>query len=156
MWESIWRLFFSTADKHKAKRHQWRVPEPTLLLAAFLGGCIGAMAGMALFHHKTRKTKFRVGVPAAVVLWAVILIFGGLPFCLLALDLRRSGKCGKIYEIVKKGIFAAGIIVPLRKCRLFTERGFVCSRDTRGEGRPAAVPGDGNGKTDCCAGRCLW
>ena len=87
-------FFLYGQDKHKAKRHQWRVPEHTLLLAAFLGGCIGAMAGMALFRHKTRKTKFRVGVPAAVVLWADIG-FLGVPFCLLALGLRRSGKVWK-------------------------------------------------------------
>lgn len=50
-------------DKRKAKRHKWRVPEATLLGVAFLGGSIGAFLGMQVFHHKTRKAKFYIGVP---------------------------------------------------------------------------------------------
>ena len=50
-------------DKRKAKRHKWRIPEATLLGVAFLGGSIGAFLGMQVFHHKTRKAKFYIGVP---------------------------------------------------------------------------------------------
>ena len=50
-------------DKWKAKSGAWRIPERTLLLTALLGGSAGALAGMLLFHHKTRKPKFTVGVP---------------------------------------------------------------------------------------------
>lgn len=50
-------------DKQKAKRHKWRIPEATLLGVAFLGGSIGAFLGMQVFHHKTRKAKFYIGVP---------------------------------------------------------------------------------------------
>lgn len=50
-------------DKQKAKRHKWRIPEATLLDVAFLGGSIGAFLGMQVFHHKTRKAKFYIGVP---------------------------------------------------------------------------------------------
>ena len=31
------------------------------------------IAGMIVFHHKTRKWKFRILVPVSVVLWAGIL-----------------------------------------------------------------------------------
>ena len=52
------------ADKQKARKNRWRIPERTLLLTALLGGSIGALAGMYAFHHKTRHLKFTLGVPA--------------------------------------------------------------------------------------------
>ena len=51
------------ADKLKARRNKWRIPENTLMAAAFLGGSIGALCGMYLFRHKTRHPKFTIGVP---------------------------------------------------------------------------------------------
>lgn len=60
-------------DKRRAKRGKWRIPERTLLLSAFLGGSLGAALGMVLFHHKTHKSKFRIGVPLALLLWILIL-----------------------------------------------------------------------------------
>ena len=56
------------ADKRKARREQWRVPEKTLLLLALLGGSAGALLGMRVFHHKTRKWYFRFGIPAMLLL----------------------------------------------------------------------------------------
>jgi len=44
-------------DKHKAKAKGWRIPERTLLLLALFGP-FGALAGMLVFRHKTRHTKF--------------------------------------------------------------------------------------------------
>ena len=38
------------------------IPETTLLIAAVFG-VIGAFSGMHVFHHKTRKPKFYIGVP---------------------------------------------------------------------------------------------
>ena len=54
------------ARQNKGKR---RVPERTLILLAFFGGCIGAALGMVLCRHKTKHTKFLVLVPLSVVLW---------------------------------------------------------------------------------------
>lgn len=51
------------ADKRRAKKHLWRIPEKTLFLSALLGGSIGALAGMYAFHHKTKHWYFYVGVP---------------------------------------------------------------------------------------------
>lgn len=66
-------------DKYKAQRETWRISEAALLLTAFAGGCVGAAAGMAHFHHKTRKIKFRVSIPLALALWIGILAFFVLP-----------------------------------------------------------------------------
>ena len=60
-------------DKWKAKSGAWRIPERTLLLTALLGGSAGALAGMLLFHHKTRNPKFTVGVPVMLAVHCVIL-----------------------------------------------------------------------------------
>lgn len=51
------------ADKQRAKRGRWRVPEKTLLLLAVLGGSVGAIGGMHAFRHKTRHWYFRRGLP---------------------------------------------------------------------------------------------
>jgi len=56
------------ADKKKAQKSEWRIKESTLILSAFLFGGIGALAGMKVFHHKTKHTKFIVLVPLAVIL----------------------------------------------------------------------------------------
>lgn len=56
------------ADKGKAKRNAWRIPEKTLLGLAALGGGPGAWIGMYVFHHKTRKLKFSLGVPLITIL----------------------------------------------------------------------------------------
>ncbi len=49
-------LFF--IDKQKAKKDRWRIKESTLHIVGFLGGIIGSIAAMILFHHKTKKPKF--------------------------------------------------------------------------------------------------
>ena len=40
-------------DKAKARRGSRRIPEKTLFLFTLLGGGIGGMFGMHVFHHKT-------------------------------------------------------------------------------------------------------
>ena len=59
---------FPGIDKRKAVRHRWRIPEATLLGLCLLGGALGGLAGMRLFHHKTRKARFFVGVPVMLAL----------------------------------------------------------------------------------------
>ncbi len=66
-------------DKRCAVRRRRRVPERTLFLTALLGGSLGCYAGMYVFRHKTRRLKFRIGIPAIILLqgagvfWAVRL-----------------------------------------------------------------------------------
>ena len=61
-------LVLMGADKSKARRHRWRIPERVLFLSAILGGSLGATVGMWLFRHKTRHWYFVVGMPAILVL----------------------------------------------------------------------------------------
>ena len=61
-------------DKHRAKKHQWRIPEASLLLCSVLGG-IGGLLGMMFFHHKTRKWKFRILVPLFAIIDALVIAF---------------------------------------------------------------------------------
>jgi len=61
-------FIFYGVDKLKARHHHWRIPEWTLLAMAIFGGSIGALIGMHLFHHKTRKPAFRFGVPAILLI----------------------------------------------------------------------------------------
>ena len=62
-------------DKYRAKMNQWRVPERALFTLAFGGGAFGALAGMYLFHHKTRKTYFWILIGMACVIHAGIIIW---------------------------------------------------------------------------------
>lgn len=55
---SVIGFILTYVDKHKAIRHQWRIPEKTFYLLGLLGGAAGIWAGMFLFHHKTRKGTF--------------------------------------------------------------------------------------------------
>lgn len=55
------------ADKHRARKGKWRVPEKTLFLLPLLGGSIGALLGMRVFHHKTKHWYFVWGIPAILL-----------------------------------------------------------------------------------------
>ena len=50
-------------DKWKAKQGCWRISEATLLTLAVLGGSIGTLLGMQVWHHKTMHKKFKYGLP---------------------------------------------------------------------------------------------
>ncbi len=65
-------------DKRRARRHMWRVSESTLMTVSALGGTLGALLGMRVFHHKTKHRKFTIGVPLLLFLQmaaVVLLIF---------------------------------------------------------------------------------
>lgn len=61
-------------DKQKAKRQSWRTPEATLFTIAVFGGSIGCLLGMYLFHHKTRKRAFYIGMPLILAFQILIVL----------------------------------------------------------------------------------
>ena len=87
-WLAIWLILINLVtffvfglDKLKAKRkvtHEStrRVPEKTLFLLAAIGGSVGALLGMKVWHHKTLHKTFRFGIPGILILQ--ILIPAGL------------------------------------------------------------------------------
>ena len=60
-------------DKKRAEHGEWRIRESTLILSALIGGSYGAWFGMKVFHHKTRKTLFAVGIPFIAVIETAVL-----------------------------------------------------------------------------------
>jgi uncharacterized membrane protein YsdA (DUF1294 family) len=66
-------VLFGT-DKRKALKHKWRISERTLLFFSVFGG-IGGLLGMFVFHHKTRKLRFKILVPIFAFVDAAVLAF---------------------------------------------------------------------------------
>ena len=70
-------FFVFGVDKWKAKRKEShestrRVPEKTLFLLSILGGSVGALVGMRVWHHKTLHKTFRFGIPVILFLQLAI------------------------------------------------------------------------------------
>ena len=62
-------------DKFNAIRHRSRVREATLFMLSLIGGSVGGLTAMYLFHHKTRKIQFTAGIPLILLVQLVILFF---------------------------------------------------------------------------------
>ncbi|MCR5000407.1 MAG: DUF1294 domain-containing protein [Lachnospiraceae bacterium] len=67
-------LIYFFIDKQKAKRQSWRTPEATLFTIALFGGSIGCLLGMYLFHHKTAKPRFYIGMPVILAVQVLIVV----------------------------------------------------------------------------------
>lgn len=68
------------ADKRRAKRGAFRIPEAVLFLSAVLGGSAGAIAGMRVFRHKTKHMSFVVGLPVILICQIVLVLLFKLGF----------------------------------------------------------------------------
>ncbi len=76
-------FFIMGIDKQRARKRAFRVPEATLFMIAIIGGSIGSIIGMHLFHHKTRHWYFLFGMPAILLLQLILVavaIFGPIDF----------------------------------------------------------------------------
>lgn len=61
-------------DKRKAVKKLWRIPESSLFIIAIIGGSIGSIIGMRVFHHKTRHWYFVYGMPLILILQILFII----------------------------------------------------------------------------------
>lgn len=63
------------ADKHKARKNLWRIPEAALMTVAALGGSAGSLMGMYTVRHKTRHPKFTLGIPLILAVQVVLALW---------------------------------------------------------------------------------
>ncbi len=69
-------------DKALARQGRFRIPEARLLLYGALGGSAGAWLGMRRFHHKTKKWRFRIAIPALFLAQMGVLVYLAVAFSL--------------------------------------------------------------------------
>lgn len=62
-------------DKRQAVHAGSRIPEAVLLGVGLAGGAPGALLGMHLFHHKTRRAYFRWGLWLFLAIDALLIVF---------------------------------------------------------------------------------
>lgn len=67
-------FLFYGADKRRAEKGAWRVPEKVLLFLSIFGGAFGAIIAMKVFRHKTKHWYFTVVNVLGVVIHAGLLI----------------------------------------------------------------------------------
>ena len=67
-------LIVMWVDKRRAIKRAWRIPESTLFVLAIIGGSIGSIIGMHLFHHKTRHWYFLYGMPVILALQIMLIL----------------------------------------------------------------------------------
>lgn len=71
---SLIAIIITIIDKQAAKRGGWRVAESVLMLIAFLFGSFTMYITMKTIRHKTKHTKFMVGIPCFMVLHIIAAI----------------------------------------------------------------------------------
>ena len=72
---NLFTLMMFSVDKISAGRKGKRIPESTLFILAIIGGSVGALLGMYICRHKTRKMKFVIGIPVIIALQLGLAIF---------------------------------------------------------------------------------
>jgi len=62
------------ADKRRAIKKKYRIPEKIIFLFAFSGGGIGVYFSMFRYRHKTLHKRFILGIPFISLIQFVIII----------------------------------------------------------------------------------
>lgn len=73
-------------DKRKAVKQKFRIPELTLFIISIIGGSLGSLLAMYSFRHKTKKKKFKFGIPFIIIIQLLIvflLTYSNLEFLIL-------------------------------------------------------------------------
>ena len=71
---NLFTFFLYAADKRRARRGAWRVPEKALLGFSLLGGAVGGLAAMQCFRHKTKHFYFYAVNVFGILLHAAITV----------------------------------------------------------------------------------
>ncbi len=71
---SIVSVVMTVKDKSCAKKGKWRVPEKTLFILSALGGSVAMYITMKAIRHKTQHKRFMIGIPAIMIVQALIII----------------------------------------------------------------------------------
>ena len=62
-------------DKFAAKHRKQRIRESTLLWVSVFGGAAVMYIAMCIIRHKTKHTKFMLGLPLIILLQTAIVVF---------------------------------------------------------------------------------
>lgn len=62
-------------DKYFSIKKHWRISERALITTFLLGGIIGGYLGMKIFHHKTRKLKFKIFLALSLILHIYFIFY---------------------------------------------------------------------------------
>lgn len=75
---ALWNLiafFLMGYDKKQSRKRGQRISERVLLFFSLAGGGIGAFIGSKVFHHKTKKTAFRILLPLGGIISLLLLFY---------------------------------------------------------------------------------
>ena len=61
-------IIVTVADKKKAIKGKYRIPELDLWIIVLLGGSLGTYIAMKIVRHKTKHKNFMIGIPIIIVL----------------------------------------------------------------------------------------
>lgn len=63
-------------DKKRSKiKRSKRIPEVTLMLVGLFGGALPMYVTMKVIRHKTKHKKFMIGLPLAIILHIIFLLW---------------------------------------------------------------------------------
>ena len=71
---NIIAFFAYGIDKRFAIKKKWRISEQTLIGLGFIGGALGAIIGMYVWHHKTKKVLFWLSNILFIIGWTYYVI----------------------------------------------------------------------------------
>ena len=77
---NIFTMYTFFLDKSKAKNKKWRIKESTLFLLSIAGGSLGALLGMKLFRHKTKRWYFKYGIPFILAVQVILTVYTAVKF----------------------------------------------------------------------------
>lgn len=62
------------ADKTKARKGSWRIPEKRLFIVGLFGAAVGMFISMNIIRHKTKHISFMLGFPVMIGLHIALYI----------------------------------------------------------------------------------